>query len=54
MITSLAAGDTIRIGDSVLLTVLAIDNDLVKLGIESPESDENPSVVLEPNDEAEN
>jgi hypothetical protein len=37
MLFDLAPGDTIRIGDGVTLTVLAIEGDLIRLGLESPE-----------------
>jgi hypothetical protein len=38
MVTSLSTGDKIHVGDSVTLTLLAIEGDLVRFGVESSES----------------
>jgi len=35
MVTTLATGDKIHVGDSVTLTLLAIEGDLISFGIES-------------------
>jgi hypothetical protein len=37
MVTSLSAGDKIHVGDSVTLTLLAIEGDLIRFGVESSE-----------------
>jgi hypothetical protein len=37
MVTSLSVGEEVHIGDSVTLTVLAIEGDLIRLGVESRE-----------------
>jgi sRNA-binding carbon storage regulator CsrA len=35
MVTSLSTGDKIHIGDSLTLTILAIEGDLIRFGVES-------------------
>jgi sRNA-binding carbon storage regulator CsrA len=48
MVIDLSTGNTIRIGNSVTLTVLAIEKDQVRFGIESSERDGNtPSFLAE-------
>jgi hypothetical protein len=37
MVISLSVGEKVHIGDSVTLAVLAIDGDLIRLGVESRE-----------------
>jgi hypothetical protein len=37
MVTSLSTGDKIHIGDSVTLTILAIEGDLICFGVEPSE-----------------
>jgi hypothetical protein len=37
MVTSLSTGDKIHVGDSVTLTLLAIEGDLIRFGVESSE-----------------
>jgi sRNA-binding carbon storage regulator CsrA len=37
MIFDLSAGDAIHIGDAVTLTVLAVEDDLIRFGLETPE-----------------
>jgi hypothetical protein len=34
MVTSLSPGDTLRIGDCLTLTVLAVEGDLIRFGVE--------------------
>jgi sRNA-binding carbon storage regulator CsrA len=36
MIVNLSAGDVIRVGDAVTLTVLAVESDLICFGLETP------------------
>jgi Global regulator protein family len=36
MVFTLSAGDVIRFGDAVTLTVVAVEGDLVRFGLESP------------------
>ena len=38
MVTTLSEGDKIHIGDSVTLTLLAVEGDLIRFGIEHSES----------------
>jgi hypothetical protein len=48
MVTSLSPGDTIQVGDSVTLTLLAVEGDLIRLGVESSASGgPGPNVLLE-------
>jgi hypothetical protein len=48
MVTSLVTGDKIHIGDSITLTLLAIEGDLIRFGVESSESDRpGPRVLIE-------
>ena len=35
MVTSLSTGDKIHVGDSVTLTLLAIEGDLIRFGVET-------------------
>jgi hypothetical protein len=37
MVFDLSAGDVVRIGDDVTLTVLAVEEDLIRFALESPE-----------------
>jgi Global regulator protein family. len=37
MIVNLSRGDVIRIGEAVTLTVLAVESDLIRFGLETPE-----------------
>ena len=37
MVFDLSPGDVIRIGDGVTLTVLAVEDDLIRFKLESPE-----------------
>jgi hypothetical protein len=36
MIFNLSAGEVIHIGDSVTLTILAVEGDLIRFGLETP------------------
>jgi hypothetical protein len=48
MVTSLSLGDKIQIGDSVTLTVLAIEGNLIRLGVEpSEQAGLDPSILIE-------
>jgi hypothetical protein len=48
MVTSLSAGDKIHVGDSVTLTFLAIEGDLIRLDVETSEPrGHGPSVLIE-------
>ena len=38
MVTTLSEGDKIHVGDSVTLTLLAVEGDLIRFGIEYSES----------------
>jgi hypothetical protein len=38
VVTTLSIGDTIHVGDSVTLTLLAVEGDLIRFGVESSES----------------
>jgi hypothetical protein len=37
MVFNLSAGEVIHIGDAVTLTVLAVEGDLIRFGLETPE-----------------
>jgi hypothetical protein len=37
MLVDLSPGDVVRIGDAATLTVLAVEDDLIRFGLESPE-----------------
>ena len=39
MLFNLSAGEAIRIGEAVTLTVLAVEGDLVRFGLETPEGE---------------
>jgi hypothetical protein len=48
MVTSLSAGDKIHVGDSVTLTFLAIEGDLIRLDVESSQPRcHGPRVLIE-------
>jgi len=48
MVTNLSTGDKIHVGDSVTLTLLAVEGDLIRFGVESSESGgPGPNVLLE-------
>jgi hypothetical protein len=48
MVTSLSTGDKIHVGDSVTLTLLAIEGNLVRFGVESSKADgPGPRVRIE-------
>jgi hypothetical protein len=48
MVTSMSPGDKIHVGDSVTLTVLAIEGNLIRVGVESSEpGGPGPSVLIE-------
>lgn len=50
MITSLSTGDKIHVGDSVTLTLVAVEGDLVRIAVESSDSGgHEPSVLIEEN-----
>ena len=36
MVFDLSAGDVVRIGEAVTLTVLAVEEGLIRVGLESP------------------
>jgi hypothetical protein len=38
MVTSLSPGDKIHVGDTVTLTLLAIEGNLIRVGVESSEA----------------
>jgi hypothetical protein len=38
MVFDLTLGDVVRIGDGLTLTVLAVEDDLIRFGLESPEA----------------
>jgi hypothetical protein len=38
MVFDLSPGDVVLIGDGVTLTVLAVEDDLIRFGLESPEA----------------
>jgi hypothetical protein len=46
MVTTLSVGDKIHAGDSVTLTLLAVEGDLIRFGVESSESGGPVSSVL--------
>ena len=46
MVTTLAEGDKIHVGDSVTLTLLGVDGDLIRFGIESSEAGGHGTGVL--------
>ena len=39
MVYDLSPGDVIRIGDTVKLTVVAVEGNLIRLGLESPDGE---------------
>ena len=39
MVYDLSPGDVIHIGDAVTLTVVAVEGNLIRFGLESPESE---------------
>jgi hypothetical protein len=48
MVTNLSAGDKIHVGDSVTLNVLAIEDDLIRFGIEyAGPAGHGPEVLIE-------
>ena len=48
MVTSLSKGDKIHVGDSVTLTILAIEGDLIRFGVESSETTgSGPSILID-------
>jgi hypothetical protein len=48
MVTTLSEGDRIHVGDSVTLTLLGVEGDLIHFGIESSGADgHTPSVLIE-------
>jgi hypothetical protein len=48
MVTSLSTGDKVYIGDTVTLTLLAIEGDLIRFGVESSEAGgHGPGVLFE-------
>jgi hypothetical protein len=48
MVTSLSTGDKIHVGDSVTLTLLAIEGDLIRFKIEASElGGHGPDVLIE-------
>jgi hypothetical protein len=48
MVTSLSPGDKIQIGDTVTLTVLAIEGKLIRFGVEPSEPCRlDPSILVE-------
>jgi hypothetical protein len=53
MVTSLSAGDRIHVGDSVTLTLLAVEGDLVRFAVESSEpGGPDPNVLIEGRNES--
>jgi hypothetical protein len=53
MVTFVSPGDKIHVGDSVTLTVLAIEGNLIRVGVESSEpGSPDPSVLIEGNAES--
>jgi len=46
MVTSLSEGDKIHVGDSVTLTVLAIEGDLIRFGVQSSKAGGPATSVL--------
>jgi hypothetical protein len=52
MVTSLSVGEKVHVGDSVTLTVLAVEGDLIRLAVESSgPGDPGASVLIEGRDE---
>ncbi len=48
MVTSLSPGDKIHVGDLITLTLLAVEGDLVRFGLEPSEpGDAGPEVLIE-------
>jgi hypothetical protein len=48
MVTTLSTGDTIRVGDSITLTLLAVEGDLVRFGVEPSEpGGQGPGALIE-------
>jgi hypothetical protein len=48
MVTTLSPGDKIHVGDSVTLTLLAIEGDRIRFGVESSEpGGHGPGVLIE-------
>jgi hypothetical protein len=48
MVTTLSPGDKVHVGDAVTLTVLAVEGDLIRLGVEPPEpGGHGPGVLIE-------
>lgn len=48
MVTTLVTGDTIHVGDSVTLTLLGIEDDRIRIGVElSKSASPDPSVLVE-------
>lgn len=48
MVTNLSKGDIIQVGESVTLTLLDVQGDLIRFGVESSEpSDPDLSVLIE-------
>jgi hypothetical protein len=48
MVTTLSEGDTIHFGESATLTLLAIEGDLIRFGVESSRSaGRSPGVLIE-------
>jgi hypothetical protein len=52
MIFNLSAGEVIHIGDSVTLTILAVEGDLIRFGLETPEGASPDSGDVSKDDEA--
>jgi hypothetical protein len=53
MVTCLSPGDTIYVGDSVILTVLAVEGDLIRFGVESSKvGGPDPNVLSEGRNES--
>ena len=49
MVYDLSPGDVVHIGDAVTLTVMAVEGDLIRFGLESPEG-ASPDAGGEPSD----
>jgi len=53
MVTTVSKGDKIHVGDSITLTLLAIEGDLISLGIEASQpSSHGSSIRIEGNAES--
>ncbi len=53
MVTTLSEGDKIHVADSVTLTLLAVEGDLIRFGVESSGSgDPGSSVLIEGRNES--